>query len=226
MLSTKCNQKSGTLCRKQTQDPDRWWEEIRQARRLEIQGTWWWTPWVLFLPQISRLGDEEAGNLGTPMGADRKAPKKILLSLAKGPRKREPQKPHKPGSLYSSQISQKKLWLHPQPSLSSSQDEVESLDLHSPGYKELFQIAPSCQCSIREDRVITLLPSQSVEILGSLSFHLDPVVMRHNSPNCRGVGYQRRLTGNSGLWPSPSSSRVPSTVWRPKHEEIFLQSSL
>lgn len=66
-----------------------------------------------------RLGDEEASGMETPVGADRKAPEKILLSPAKGPRTREP---HKPGNLYSSQISQKKLWLHPQPSLSPSQD--------------------------------------------------------------------------------------------------------
>jgi len=45
------------------------------------------------LPHISRLGDEEAGNQETPTGADKKAPKKILLSLTKEPRKGEPHKP-------------------------------------------------------------------------------------------------------------------------------------
>ncbi|XP_030884849.1 uncharacterized protein LOC102734480 [Leptonychotes weddellii] len=142
------------------------------------------------LPHISRLGDEEAGNQETPTGADRKAPKKILLSLTKEPRKGEP---HKPGSLHSSQISQKKR-IKPPPGQPFPQPRLSGeprLSL-SPGYKELSQMAPSCQSSIREDWVITPPPPQSVEILGSLSFHPDPVVMRHNSPNCW-AGIRERL---------------------------------
>lgn len=172
------------------------------------------------LSHISRLGDEEASGMETPVGADRKAFEKILLSPAKGPRTREP---HKPGNLYSRQISQKKTVApppaqpFPQPRLSG-----EPRPSLSPGYKkELSQIAPSCQSRIRGDWVITPPPPQSVEILGSLSLHLYPVVKLHNSPNC--WGGIRRLTGDSGISPSPSSNRLTSAV---VSVDINLQSSL